>query len=182
MGLVRERTPFVSVKKSTDIVKKVPFLGTFFIYQTMIYFLKKHFGKVYFPIGWTLVIAILLALPGSLLPNESKFKIPHFDKIVHIGLFGGFVFLWGLFLSNRVYSYRALLRLFFLVFVLANIYGIGMEYVQKYCIPLRDFDEADIIADMIGAGLAYGCCNLLLISPKCGVYKPEGAASKNIRE
>jgi VanZ family protein len=55
-----------------------------------------------------------------------------------------------------------LLRLFFLVFILADIYGIGMEFMQKYYIPGRDFDEADIIADMIGASLAYGLSNLFL--------------------
>ena len=30
-------------------------------------------------------------------------------------------------------------------------YGIGMEYVQKYWVPLRSFDYTDIIADGVGA-------------------------------
>jgi VanZ family protein len=126
--------------------------------------LKKYLGNVYIPLLWTLVIGILLSLPGSVLPSESSFSIPQFDKFVHIGLFGGFVFLWNLFLSTRyTHLSKKLLRLFFYVFVLANIYGIGMEFVQKYFIPLRDFDEADIIADMIGAGLSYGICNMVLV-------------------
>ncbi|HEY4060284.1 MAG TPA: VanZ family protein [Puia sp.] len=129
----------------------------------MIPFLQKYFGKLFFPLAWTLIIGVLLALPGSMLPNEQKFSIPQFDKFVHIGLFGGFVFLWNLYKSNRLTNLHRLLRWFFIVFIIACAYGIGMEFVQKYWIPGRDFDEADIIADMIGAGLAYGFSHLWLI-------------------
>src|ERR1700743_3654985 len=114
----------------------------------MIIFLRKYLGSIYPALAWSLIIAILLCMPGSMLPNESHFTIPQFDKVVHISLFGGFVFLWNLYLSNRRHTQdHRLLRLFFLVFILADTYGIGMEYMQKYYIPGRDFDEADIIAD-----------------------------------
>ena len=129
----------------------------------MIPFLRKYFGNIYSPIVWTLIIGVLLAMPGSMLPSESHFSIPQFDKIVHIGLFGGFVFLWSLYLSTLPLSASRLLRLFFLVFILAEAYGIGMEYVQRCCVVGRDFDEADMIADMIGAGIAYGISNILLV-------------------
>jgi VanZ family protein len=43
-----------------------------------------------------------------------------------------------------------------------------MEYVQKYWIPGRDYDLADIIADMFGAGIGYGLSNLLLLPGKEG--------------
>ena len=68
---------------------------------------------------------------------------------------------------------KRLLSLFFAVFILGVIYGIGSEYIQKYFIPLRDFDEADIIADMIGASLAYGLSNILFGFP------PEAEVQKN---
>ncbi len=71
---------------------------------------------------------------------------------MHISLFGGFVFFWNFYLSKRPLSAVQLLRWFFLIFVLANVFGIGMEFVQKYFIPFRDFDTEDIIADMIGGG------------------------------
>src|SRR5437870_1631428 len=100
----------------------------------MIPFLKKRLGKLLFPIAWTLIIAVLLCMPGSMLPSEPGFSIPQFDKLVHIGLFGGFVFLWNLYFSNRPFPSYKMLRVFFLVFVLADSYGIGMEYVQKYYI------------------------------------------------
>jgi len=126
-------------------------------------YLKKYFSKLYWAIIWTIVIFILLSLPGSMIPNESTFVIPNFDKVVHIGLFGGFVLLWSLYFSTKQLAPKRLLRTFFLIFIIAVVYGIGMEYVQKYFIPLRYYDEADIIADMIGAGLAYGLCNIYLI-------------------
>ena len=129
----------------------------------MIPFLRKYFANIFWPIVWTVIIGILLAMPGSLLPNETHFTIPQFDKVVHISLFGGFVFLWNLYLSSRSLPNPRLLRLFFLIFLLAEAYGIGMEYVQKYYIPGRDFDEADIIADIIGAGLAYGISTMSLL-------------------
>jgi VanZ family protein len=129
----------------------------------MIPFLRKYLGAPFFPIAWTIIIGILCCLPGSMIPNEGGFSIPQFDKLVHMGMFGGFAFLWALFLSNRISDTRRLLRLFFLLFVLANAYGIGMELIQKCCVPMRDYDEADIIADMVGAGLGYGLSNIFLL-------------------
>jgi VanZ family protein len=131
----------------------------------MIGFLKKYFSALYIPILWTLTIGILMCIPGKMLPSEAGFSIPQFDKLVHIGLFGGFVFLWSLWLTKRVTNTAVLLRWFFVFYVIANVYGISMEYVQKYWIPGRDYDLADMIADMIGAGLAYGLVHLFLLFP-----------------
>jgi VanZ family protein len=130
--------------------------------EKFIAFLQKHFASLYVPILWTIVVATLCCLPGSLLPNESHFKIPEFDKLVHICFFGGFVFLWSLYESGRISDPQKLLKAFFFFYVLGNVFGIGIEYIQKYWIPGRDYDLADIIADMIGAGLAYGASNLWL--------------------
>ena len=133
------------------------------LYSCMIAFLKKYLAALYVPVTWTIIIGVLLTLPGSALPSETPFNIPQLDKIVHISLFGGFVFLWDLYLSKRFSETSRLLRWFFVFYVLANVYGISMEYVQKYWIPGRDYDLADIIADMIGAGLGYGCSHLFLL-------------------
>lgn len=130
----------------------------------MITFLKKYLAAPYIPIIWTVIIAILMCLPGRFIPSEKTFRIPNFDKFVHTSLFCGFVFLWGLYRSNRTSALHILLRNFFIFYVMANIYGIGMEYVQKYYIPGRDYDLEDIIADMVGAGIGYGLCNLLLLT------------------
>jgi len=132
----------------------------------MINLLRKYFAKRLLAIGWSVVIFVLLALPGSALPKEQGFSIPNFDKLVHIGLFGGFVLLWSLYYSTTGRSQKKLLRIFFIIFLIAVVYGIGMEFVQKYFIPGRDYDEADMVADMIGAGIAYGLCNIHLTDAK----------------
>ncbi|HEY4108334.1 VanZ family protein [Puia sp.] len=129
----------------------------------MFNFIKKYLSAVYVPVIWTLLIAIAMCIPGSLIPNENKFAIPGFDKLVHLGLFGGFVFLWCLYLTTRRVSFGKLLLGFFCFYMLSNGFGIAMEYVQKYWIPGRDYDLGDIIADMFGAGLGYGLSNLLLL-------------------
>jgi hypothetical protein len=141
----------------------------FFIFahrRVMVTFLKKYFSSLYVPLLWTCIIGIACFLPGSMLPNETHFAVPQFDKFVHVILFGGFVFFWNLYESGRISEQGRLLKLFFLWYVLGNIYGIGSEYVQKYWIPGRDYDLADMIADMIGAGLAYGISNLWLAKNK----------------
>jgi len=128
--------------------------------------IKKTLSKVYVPIAWTLVIIILLALPGSVLPEEKGFKIPEFDKFVHFTLFGMMVFLWCFYFNSKKYRLKKLTVLFFLVFLFSNALGIGMEFIQRCCIPFRDYSEADIIADMIGASISYGICNIFLIGEK----------------
>ena len=129
----------------------------------MMRFLIKYLGKIYPAAGWTFMVILLLSLPGSMLPNESHFSIPQFDKFVHITLFGGFVVLWNFYLSTRPLSTKKLLRWFFFIFVLGSALGIAMEFVQKYWIPFRDFDTLDIIADMMGAGIGYGVSNIYFI-------------------
>lgn len=126
-------------------------------------FLHKYLGNIFFPIFWTLFIIILLSIPGTMLPSEEHFSIPDFDKVVHIGLFGVFVLSWNFYLSKREAPATRMLRWFFLVFILGNALGIGMEFAQKYWIPFRDFDTEDIIADMIGAGLGYGVSNVVFV-------------------
>jgi VanZ family protein len=137
----------------------------------MITFLKKQFSLLYVPLLWTCIVGIGVFLPGSMIPSETHLAIPQFDKVVHVTLFGVFVLLWNLYESGRTRQQAKLLRLFFLWYVLGNIYGIGSEYIQKYWIPGRDYDQADIIADMIGAGLAYGLSNLLLVRNPAGTDK-----------
>jgi VanZ family protein len=128
----------------------------------MISFLRKYFHHIFYPIAWSTIILILLTLPGSMLPDESSFKIPNFDKLVHISLFGGFVLLWGFYFSKKIKTQKKLLVVFFRIFVIGCLYGTSTEFIQKYFIPSRDFDIADILADIVGAAIAYGICNIYL--------------------
>ena len=125
--------------------------------------LRRYLGKLYVAIGWTLIIFILLAMPGQMFPKEEGFTIPYFDKVVHSGIFAGFVILWCFYYSTKQFDLKKLLRTFFIIFLIGAAYGIGMEYVQKYFIPFRDFSLGDIIADLIGTGIGYGISNISLI-------------------
>ena len=128
----------------------------------MLRFIKKYLSPLYVPVIWTLLIAIAMCLPGGYIPKENGFVLPNFDKLVHLGMFGGFVFLWSLYLTKFRLPAGKLLLGFFCFYLLSNGFGVAMEYVQKYWIPGRDYDLADIIADMWGAGVGYGLSNLLL--------------------
>jgi VanZ family protein len=85
-----------------------------------------------------------------MLPNENHFSLPQLDKLIHIILFGSFVFLWSFYYStkeNHSNFNRTCLR----ITIIACLYGYAMELVQKYFIPNRDYDIKDIAADIIGA-------------------------------
>jgi len=100
---------------------------------------------------WTIVIFILLALPGNMLPSENHFTIPNLDKYVHIILFGSFVFLWSFYYLGKQDRNNSSYRYSVIIFIVACLYGTAMEYIQKYFIPNRDFDIYDIAADIVGA-------------------------------
>lgn len=126
--------------------------------------MKKYFGKLFIPIAWTVFIQVLLCLPGSTLPNtEGILNIPNLDKIAHVIIFGTLVGLWCFYFYLRNSLSQQLKSIFFSVFLLASFNGIIIEYIQKYYIPNRSFDQGDIIADILSAAIAYGICNVKLL-------------------
>lgn len=104
---------------------------------------------------WTFIIFILLALPGNMLPNENHLAIPNLDKLVHMILFGSFVFLWSFYFAAKDPKNVKSGNRTFRILVVACLYGIMMEFIQKYLIPNRDFDIYDIVADSAGAVAGY---------------------------
>ncbi len=125
--------------------------------------INKLLRQVFVPLGWTILIQVLLCLPGSSIPNPDAFHIPNLDKIVHIILFGGIVFFWCYYFYGKQKSPKTLKTIFFVIYVLACFNGALMEFIQRDYIPGRSFDLGDIIADMAGAGLAYGISNIKLL-------------------
>jgi VanZ family protein len=117
--------------------------------------LKFLFKTPLVPVFWTLLIQVLLCLPGSAIPQSNWLDAIHIDKIVHVILFGGLVFTWALFL-NRNYMYsKKLTNFLLLLFLISTANGIALEFVQKYYIPNRSFDLYDIVADACGAAAGY---------------------------
>ncbi len=106
-------------------------------------------------IAWFFVVSILVFLPGSDMPEVRWLNIPHFDKIVHAGLFGGLVFLFCLPFFKSDLSLKKKRNYFMLIAFLAIVYGILVEFIQKYYIPGRSFDLLDWMADSIGVFITF---------------------------
>jgi len=109
--------------------------------------LKKKHLAIWPALGWFILTTTLLCLPGSAFPKEHWFDKIWLDKWVHVGLFAVMVFLSCGAISRRMkkktLAFRQIAFYFFL-------YGIVMEFIQKYFIPNRSFDIGDIVADGIG--------------------------------
>lgn len=100
--------------------------------------------------AWFIISVILLTIPGSDLPKEDWLSKIWIDKWIHIGMFALLVFLWcNAFVKKYPFSKR--LKIIWGMAVLWLAYGVVMEFVQKYFIPLRTFDIGDIIADGTGS-------------------------------
>lgn len=82
------------------------------------------------------------------MPSGGIFNIPNFDKLVHAGLFGMLVLLTIFPFFRSKYGSSGL---FLKITLLAILYGVAMEFVQKYFTADRDFDVWDMVADSFGA-------------------------------
>lgn len=102
-------------------------------------------------IAWFILITFLLTIPGNNLPSEDWLDKIWFDKWVHIGLFAvlSFLLCWWWYKSQRSFASRR--NAFLYAIIVCIIYGIIMEFVQKYWIPNRSFDVYDILADSLGS-------------------------------
>jgi len=101
---------------------------------------------------WAIVIFILCSVPGDNLPKTSMIAIPHFDKIVHFGMF----FIMGIFLFAE-FSIQTRLKRFSIVVIvlcLIAIYGGFIEYLQQNYFVNRSGDYGDLFADVFGGIVA----------------------------
>ncbi|MDD4848126.1 MAG: VanZ family protein [Bacteroidales bacterium] len=108
---------------------------------------------------WTILIMILLGLPGKFFP-----KVPNFwewlswDKLVHFVLFGTFcfLFLWGVKKQNILQKRH---------YIIAGIIGIfysGLtELLQHFVFIKRNGNWYDFLADVIGCFLGLYLFNIL---------------------
>jgi hypothetical protein len=118
--------------------------------------------------SWTFVILALCWLPRSLMPRQETgprpFFVPNFDKLVHLGIFAVFAFLW-----MRVGPPAGKAgRIFLAGLALAVISELG----QELPIVSRDATVMDAVADVVGVGvglLAYRMMGQLGQKPKAEV-------------
>ena len=76
------------------------------------------------------------------------------DKMIHIVLFGSLALsIFAYFQYSNILGLKTI-RAKALALIFCILYGIGMEYYQKYFVPSRSFDVVDMLADATGALLA----------------------------
>jgi VanZ family protein len=89
-------------------------------------------------------------MPTKGLEGKNVNEIQNVDKFVHVILFAVFSFLWLSFVdsSNSINEKFILLA----IFMIGSLYGLGMEFVQKYFTE-RSFSLMDALADTVGTAI-----------------------------
>ena len=117
--------------------------------------LKKQRFSFIAAIVWFIISTVLLTIPGSSLPKEDWLVKIWFDKWVHIGMFSIMVFFYCRAIHKKFTTIKKLKNAFLLIGLGCLLYGIGMEFVQKYFVANRSFDGGDIIADAVGCTVGF---------------------------
>lgn len=112
------------------------------------------------------LIFILLSLPGNEFQDHTSWisklmQLPYADKIMHMALFGSLAI--SIFFHFEISKYHALksTRAKALALIVCIVYGIALEYYQKYYAPSRGFEVLDMLADAVGAICALPLFELL---------------------
>tara|TARA_Y100000385_G_C12923847_1_gene563753 strand:+ start:492 stop:869 length:378 start_codon:yes stop_codon:yes gene_type:complete len=99
-------------------------------------------------IVWTVVIAILHAIPGSDFPEVSFFDFFQIDKLIHAFIFMIGVYLYAVAMLEQQKS--GFLRYIVVGFI---AYGLLLEVLQGLVFIERSADVLDWLADTIGVFL-----------------------------
>jgi VanZ family protein len=100
-------------------------------------------------ITWFVFVTVLFLIPGSEFPNEDWFEKVYLDKVVHIAFI--FLLVYLFYFPSRKTDSNPLL----LLACLGIVYGIVIEFIQKYLVTGRSFELADIACDFAGCIIAY---------------------------
>ena len=110
---------------------------------------------------WFIITAVLLSIK---IDDDGESFIPHIDKIVHLGLFGGQTL--TLFWARKKLSVYTVLALI--------LWAGTTELIQHFFIPHRSGETADFITDVLGIALGYVFCiiikQLTLIRDSIGIF------------
>lgn len=96
-------------------------------------------------------IFYMLTIPGNNLPRLNYWGQ---DKIVHIILFGSLMFAALFHYDQLETGFFKTTRARALTMIVCIVYGIGMEFYQKYFVPTRGFEVTDMLADAAGVLLS----------------------------
>jgi len=98
---------------------------------------------------WIIVILILSSISGDSLEKVPKINIPHFDKIVHFGMYSILQYLFILKFSKTTCKISAS-KFLFITSIFSVSYSISMEFAQAYLFEKRSGDVFDVLANTIG--------------------------------
>ena len=118
-----------------------------------IYLMK--LSSFYLAIAAFLVSFVLLVLPGDEFPKSKLFDVKGLDKIVHTTMFFALTWLFCRPFRSSVFDSKGREKWFLQIMISLIVYGILMEFVQKYFVPFRSFELADIGVDSLGAITGY---------------------------
>ena len=96
------------------------------------------------PLLWLVIICYALFIPAGDLPIKPFLKIPHFDKMVHFGLF----FVFCLFLLRPLK--RIQLKYYLLAPLISIFLSAVLEISQHVISNSRSSDIKDFIANSLG--------------------------------
>ncbi len=117
-------------------------------------------------IAWFFIVLVLTCLPGSDIPKIRWLDSIYFDKWVHAGMFGGLTLLFSFPFYKSNFSSRQRLHYFIKIAMAASVWGLTIEFIQKYFIVGRSFDLLDWAADTLGAVIAFWLCRKKFIQKK----------------
>ncbi len=108
---------------------------------------------------WAVLVAILSLISVSLVPNLSWRGIIGLDKLAHAGCYCilELLVLWGFLSLHRQYRYVGLLTV-----VSCSAFGIILEILQRWMHLGRQFEYADMVANVTGVFLAYCIFKVIL--------------------
>ncbi len=115
------------------------------------YHLKNRFLQFIPGIIWFAICFYLLTIPGKEIPQISWMDFYQADKLVHIVMFFTLCFLFSFAIRDSYEKYSLVL----IITIIGLLFGIAMEFVQKYFIPNRTCDIDDMIADGMGCLISY---------------------------
>jgi len=116
-------------------------------------------------IAWFFIILVVTFLPGRDIPEVGWLDKIYFDKWVHVGLFGGLTFLFCLPFYKSGFSNQKRINYLIKIAVSASIWGLTIEFIQRFYIAGRSFDLMDWAADSMGALIALWFCRKKFINP-----------------
>ena len=110
-------------------------------------------------IAWFFIVATLTLMPGSDVPKVGWLdSIKNLDKFVHAVLFGGLTFLFMLPYFKSGFSFLQKRNYLIRVSLAAIVWGITVEFIQRFYIPGRSFELLDWAADSLGVVIAFWIC------------------------